>query len=215
MIKLIITDIGGVLVKTDEAILSCIEEVFRKNNIPPGSKQDLLKAFGVSIFDYIKSYLPKEHKDKAVFCYEEFKKIYPSKATQLMKVYSGVDETLFYLKKNGIKLCVLSCMIKHEVKTNLSLLNFKDFDLVFSLEDYNIKRPMPDGLNMIMKRVNVLPNETIYVGDTVNDIKMAKNAQVISVAVKTGLQSTEDLKKEHPDYLIDDFSKLKELIDKL
>ena len=212
MIKLIITDIGGVLVKTDEAIIKCIEKVFHDNNIALGSKQDLLSAFGVSIFDYVKNYLPKEHKDKAKFCYNEFKKIYPSKAIHLMKVYPKIDETLFNLKDKGIKIAVLSCMIKNEVKTNLSLLKFNDFDIIFSLEDYGHKRPLPNGLNMIMKKLNVLPSETIYIGDTINDIKMAKNAKVTSVAVKTGAQDNKKLEHEKPDHLLNNFSEINKIL---
>lgn len=211
MIKLIITDIGGVLVKTDEAIISCIEKVFEKNNIPKGSREDLLSAFGVSIHDYIINYLPKEHKDKADYCYEEFKKIYPLKATHLMKVYPKVDSTLTSLNKR-FDICVLSCMIKKEVQVNLSLLSFKDFKIIFSLEDYGHKRPRPNGLNMIMRKLNVKPSETIYVGDTVNDIKMAKNAGCKSVAVKTGAQDNKLLEQEEPDYFINDFSELENVL---
>lgn len=212
MVKLVITDIGGVLVKTDEAIIQCIEKVFSDNDIHFGSRDDLLSAFGVSIYDYIKNYLPDEYKEKADFYYEEFKKIYPAKATHLMKVFEGINETLSYLKEKGIMVAVLSCMIRNEVNVNLSLLDFIDFDLVFSLEDYGHKRPKPNGLEMIMKKLGVSKEETIYVGDTVNDVKMAKNAGVFSVAVKTGAQSNSDLEREHPDYFFDDFTDLKDVI---
>jgi len=215
MIKLIITDIGGVLVKTDESIIKCIEDVFQENNIPSGSKENLFSAFGVSIFDYIKNYLPKNYKNKAKFCYEEFKKIYPLKVVHLMKIFPKINETLSQISRKGIKICVLSCMIKDEVKTNLSLLKFKNFKIIFSLEDYGHKRPLPNGLNMIMKKLNTLPAETIYVGDTINDIKMAKNAGVISVAVRTGAQNNKQLEKAHPDYLLDNFSKIIKILTKL
>jgi len=215
MIKLIITDVGGVLVKTDEAIIKSIEEVFRENNIPPGSREGLLSAFGTSIFDYIKSYLPEKYKDRAEFCYKEFKKIYPSRAKQLMRVFPDIDTTLNLIKEKGIKIAVLSCMVRAEVLANLSLLQFKDFDVVFSLEDYGHKRPAPDGLSMIMKKLHVLPRETAYVGDTVNDIKMAKNAGVVSVAVKTGAQDNKKLERAQPDYLIENFSRIPEIWDEL
>lgn len=208
MIKLIITDIGGVLVKTDEAIIHCIEEVFQKNKIPFGSKEKLLSAFGVSIFDYVKNYLPSGYENQADFCYQEFKKIYPHKAVHLMKVFPQVNETLTLIREKGLKIAVLSCMVKDEVLVNLSLLDFKNFDCVFSLEDYGYKRPLSNGLQMIMEKLNVSPEETVYAGDTVNDIKMAQNAKVISVAVKTGAQNNIHLEQTHPDYLIDDFSKI-------
>ena len=212
-ITLLITDIGGVLVKTDEAIITCIQQVFDENNIPHGTKEDLLSAFGVSIYDYILQYLPNNHKDRADYCYQEFKKIYPSKATHMMSVFKGVDSTLESISRKGIGLAVLSCMTHDEVKKNLSLLEFKDFNTIFSLENYKDKRPSPTGLRMIMKKMNVCPEETMYVGDTVNDVRMAKNAGVISVAVKTGAQDNAKLKQEQPDYLLNDFSELLTIID--
>jgi len=129
-----------------------------------------------------------------------------------MKVFKKVNETLSYLKEKNIKIAVLSCMIKKEIQTNLSLLNFKDFEIIFSLEDYKYKRPAPNGLNMIIKKLNIKPEETMYIGDTINDIRMAKNANIISIAVKTGTQNNNLLKKENPDYLLNNFSELKQII---
>ena len=84
--------------------------------------------------------------------------------------------------------------------------------MVFALEDYGNKRPLPNGLQMIMERLNIKPEETAYIGDTINDIRMAKNAGVLSIAVKTGAQSNKELEKENPDFLIDDFSKIVDVI---
>jgi phosphoglycolate phosphatase len=215
MLKLIITDVGGVLIKTDEAIVKCIETVFQANNIAVGSRDKLLSVFGTSIFDYIKNYLPAGYEDKSDFCYQEFKKLYPSQVKHLMTVFPQVNETLSQIKKQGINICVLSCMMKNEVEANLSLLDFKDFDIIFSLEDYGDKRPLPNGLQMIMKQLGIAPDQTIYIGDTVNDIQMAKNAGVVSVAVKTGAQSNEQLIQANPDYLLDHFYQLTEVLNKL
>lgn len=213
MIKLIITDIGGVLIKTDEAIITCIEHVFKEKNIPLGSKASLLQAFGASIYDYIYNYLPQEHKDKAQDCYKAFKEIYPQQALHLMHPYEGINETLHQLQKKGTRLAVLSCMIQQEVQANLSLLNFTNFDLIYSLEDYTHKRPDPKGLLEILQTLKVQPEETLYVGDTVNDIKMAKNAHIQSVAVRTGAQDNEQLQQAKPDYLLKSFKEIIKLIE--
>ena len=77
MIRLVITDIGGVLVKTDEAIITAIERVFRQNEIEPGSRESMLEAFGVSIRDYIAGYLPADSKHSVDDLYDQFKEIYP------------------------------------------------------------------------------------------------------------------------------------------
>lgn len=215
MIKLVITDIGGVLVKTDEAIIESIREVFRNHSIPEGEMSELLKSFGTSLYDYIESYLPEDYKDRVDECYNDFKKIYPMKVRDKMIVFSGVNETLEFLKKSRIKLSVLSCMIRKEVDANLALLSFHDFDEVFSLDDYIHKRPDPYGLLKIAEDLGIDSSEALYVGDTVNDIKMGKNAGMTTVAVKSGVQDNFKLEKEKPDFLIDSFKDLKNVIESL
>lgn len=215
MIKLIITDIGGVLVKTDEAIITCIERVFREQSVPLGNREDLLDAFGVSLYDYILNYLPEEHKEKVDLLYREFQKIYPAEAVDLMQVFEGVNETLKILQLRDFKISVLSCMKREEVDVNLSLLSFNDFNLVFSLEDYEFKRPDPTGLQKIMEKLGVLPEETLYIGDSVNDVKMAKNAGVLSVAVATGAQDSDLILKEEPDYFLAAFWELLSVVEEL
>lgn len=212
MIKLLISDIGGTLVKTDDAIIVAIEKVFKKLKIPYGDKNNVLEVFGVSLYDYILAYLPEKHKDKIDLCYGEFLRIYPDMVIDLLTVFKHIDLTLDYIKNKGIKIAILSCMTKYQVEKNLSLLKFQEFDEVFSIENYKFKRPEPIGLQMIMEELGVEPEETIYVGDTVNDILMAKNAGCISIAVKSGLQDNLKLKQAKPDYLIKEFQDLRKLI---
>lgn len=55
--------------------------------------------------------------------------------------------------------------------------------------------------------------KNIYVvGDTVRDVRCAKEAGVKSIAVAMGVESAEMLKKETPDYLVNDFCDLKKVL---
>ncbi|MDD5162723.1 MAG: HAD-IA family hydrolase [Candidatus ainarchaeum sp.] len=55
--------------------------------------------------------------------------------------------------------------------------------------------------------------EDIYIiGDTIRDIVCAKEAGVKSIAVATGHETVERLKKEKPDYLFKDFSNIKKIV---
>lgn len=213
MIKLVITDIGGVLIKTDEAIISTIEQIFLENKIVGRDVEGLKNAFGESLFDYIKGYLPRGYKNKSKILYQKFKERYPFKSMNLLKKFRGVENTLVNLRRNHVKIAVLSCMDNNQVKANLSLLKFKNFDIIFSLDDYNFKRPNPYGLLMIIKKLKINRNEVIYIGDTPRDVKMAKNAKIVSVAVGTGALDNSVFDDEQPDYFINSFSEIKELID--
>ena len=52
-----------------------------------------------------------------------------------------------------------------------------------------------------IKTIDDFPGETIYVGDMVNDVQVAKKVGCVSVAI-VGWHSASKLRKEKPDYLI-------------
>ena len=59
MKKLLITDVGEVLVKTDKAIISCIKKACEMHGFV-GSKKRMLNVFGISI--YVISNITQEKK---------------------------------------------------------------------------------------------------------------------------------------------------------
>jgi HAD superfamily hydrolase (TIGR01549 family) len=207
IVELVVTDIGGVLVKTDEAIVSCIERAAREQGIPPGDVNAIHSVFGASLSDYVHAYLPPEYKERSAKCYDLFQEIYPEQVLNLLSPFPRVDDTLLELKCMGMKLAVLSCMLHSEVETNLSLLSFKSFDAIFSLEDYGEehKRPDPEGLLKLIATLGCTPCRTIYVGDSSNDVLMGRNAGAITVAVRTGMQPISRVVQACPDYIIDSF----------
>ncbi len=56
-------------------------------------------------------------------------------------------------------------------------------------------------------------NDIFLVGDTVRDVRCAKEAGVKIVAVATGKETIQDLEKEKPDYLFKNFNNLEKLIE--
>jgi HAD superfamily hydrolase (TIGR01509 family) len=203
-VDLLITDIGGVLVKTDEAIFSLIKTIVAAKGIPGGSIEAILKVLGTSIRNYVHAYLPDSYKHRTEECYQAFCKAYPEQVRSLLKPFDGVNDTLHFLKSHGLIIVAMSCMSSDEMKTCLSSLSFQGFDITTSYEG----RPDPAGLQDLMARFQATPKRTIYAGDAKADIQMGKNAGVIAVAVKTGALGVHNprlLEAENPDYLLERF----------
>lgn len=57
------------------------------------------------------------------------------------------------------------------------------FDEIIALEDVKNQKPAPDGILKILKRLNITPDNAVYVGDTVDDMIAAREAGVTGVAV--------------------------------
>ena len=63
-----------------------------------------------------------------------------------------------------------------------------------------------------MRKLQVSNKETFYVGDMAIDVRTGKRAKVKTFAVATGSSSFTELKKERPDFLNRDLSKLFQIL---
>ena len=81
-------------------------------------------------------------------------------------------------------------------------------------EESNFKhKPDPDIVNYIMSQVNVDKGDTVIIGDSKSDILTGHNAGIDTIAVTYGYDSKENLINANPSSIIDDFSKLQEIIE--
>jgi len=111
---------------------------------------------------------------------------------------------LIVLRTNSRKAFVSSVMEKFHIKEKF----YSCFDAVVTAEDKLDKEVV---IREFMKQFHAFPKETIYVGDMVNDVQVAKKIGCVSVAI-IGWHSASKLKKEKPDYLIRRLSSLKRIV---
>jgi len=72
-----------------------------------------------------------------------------------------------------------------------------------------------DLVSLALEKVeeyNIKPKDTYIIGDTPRDIQCAQETGCISVAIPTGKYSSEELKKENPDYLLTDIIELIDIL---
>lgn len=120
-------------------------------------------------------------------------------------VYDGAVDVLVYLKSRDKRVAVLSS----HPKSNL----MKEADEYGILDclDYieGGSRDKVTGMRDICSKFDSDVQATIYLGDTVYDIRSAKQASVLAAGVTTGYHTRERLEKEKPDYLFDSLQELK------
>jgi pyrophosphatase PpaX len=76
-------------------------------------------------------------------------------------------------------------------------------DVVIGAEDTERHKPEPDPVLEALRRLDAGPAEAAYVGDSPFDIRAAKAARVLAVAVGWGgIHPDERLLREEPDALV-------------
>ncbi len=218
-IKAILFDVGGTLIYTIKPLLKAISMAFEQNKIKVASSEEIIAQLGKSATEIITAILPKElsnFEELAKECISSFQEIFPNKVLDEFKAIDGVQKTLKMLKDANYRLGVITALRKAELDKLLAKFDLNPYFEVFvTTDDVQSIRPSPEIVNLAMSLLNVQPKEVVCVGDTVNDILAAKSAGTYVIAVLTGAQTQEVLKREQPDAIIKDITILPSVLEKL
>ncbi len=143
-------------------------------------------------------------------------------------LYAGYENSLHALREEGLKPIIHVDIIetleklKDKVNTMMIISSHPLGALEREMSEYGIENYFKTVLGSTKNKAkaikeyyetkNILSSEVVYIGDTIFDIKAAKEANVISVALSTGYHSKEKLAEEKPDYLFNSFSEILKII---
>ena len=137
-----------------------------------------------------------------------FKKHYSENLVKHTDFYPHGREILehFRNKKQAI------CSNKPEIfvrKILESLDGLQHFQAIIGGDSVKTKKPHPEGLDLILKKLKVSPDEAVLIGDSPVDIETGKRAGVYTCVVNYGLGLPEEIAAASPDCSVDCLSKLK------
>ena len=151
-----------------------------------------------------------ENYEDALVTYMEYFKIH---CMHEVKAYDGIHDMLDFLKKNDIKIAVLSNKPHAQTVENVdSIFGNGYFDNI-SGEKPNVKRkPDPEGAIIIANELDVNPCECLYIGDTNTDMKTGIGAGMDVVGVTWGFRDRKELESFNPKYVIDHPSEIIDIV---
>lgn len=127
-----------------------------------------------------------------------------------VKLLQGVNQVLVDLSKRfPLALVTLRHVKKALIEDQLKRLNLDGFFLA-TITALDVKRPKPapDSLLEGAKRLGVPVEDCVIVGDSITDIRAGKAGGAKTIAVLTGLFNENTLKKEKPDLIIENITKI-------
>ena len=137
-----------------------------------------------------------------------YKKFILSKDCPKAKPYKNMPDLVKKFKEQGANMAVLSSDFPETI-----LPEIKNFGLenVFC-EVVNSVHDKSEAIEEIMARNNFKKQDTVFIGDTENEILAAKKAGIKSVIVNWGLVKKYNLKKAKPDFWVNNLEELEKMI---
>ena len=109
--------------------------------------------------------------------YTQCCEIYEREKLQNLELYPGVKETLAMLKKQGLKLAVITDADSNHAFARLTRVELLDFfDTLIAADTTGTKKPDPAHFLFALQALDVRPEESLVVGDSIRrDIVPARN----------------------------------------
>lgn len=189
MFKYIIFDIDGTMIDTEEAVYYAYQSIIFKKHGRYFTNEELLKGYGVptpvSLERYGFTDIDTALKDYYQYLIEGFKKC---------TAFEGIPEVMENLKELNIPMGVVTSRCQYEIEFDSCLQQFtKYFKTIVASDDTTLHKPNPDPLLLAMDKLNAVPSETLYIGDTVFDRECAKNAGVKFALALWGSNNAENI----------------------
>ncbi len=195
-LRAVLFDWDGTLVDSAERTFGCYVRVFAAYGIG----YDHAAFERTYSPDWYRTYedvgLPRGHWPEAdarwISCYE----------TQPSRLVPGARETVERLAAAGLAQGLVSSGDGTRVRRELQALGLEPFfGAVVCGGETERRKPDPEPLLVALGRLAVVPAQTAYVGDSPEDVAMAKAAGAFAVGIPGGFPNREALVASRPDVL--------------
>ena len=206
MKKLVIFDLDGTLLDTIADLATATNHALAQLGYPTHDMETIRTFVGNGVNKLLERALPDEEKteENVMRMRTHFVPYYDAHNADLSRPYPGIVSLLKELQAKGLMIAVASNKYQ-EATVKLVKHYFPTIDFVEILgqrEGINVK-PDPTIVFDILKKANVSPEETLYVGDSGVDMQTAINAGVDAVGVTWGFRPRAELENFRPMGLID------------
>ncbi len=214
-VRLVVFDVDGTLVDSRRSIQASSDAAFRHLGRTPPPYEAVRQTIGLSLAEGLGQLAPDLSADEL----EELLRFYKSYFSALHQdpawrdpLYDGAANLLEALKQDGWKIAMATGQSRRGVERALRVHAWADiFDSTHCADD-GPGKPHPSMLLEAMRALGAGPGQTIMIGDTAHDIRMARAADVQSVGVTWGFHTRDEITDAGADRICDTFPELGEIV---
>jgi HAD superfamily hydrolase (TIGR01549 family) len=195
-LEAILFDWDGTLVNTAEASYRCYEKLFGSYGI----------AFDRDAFR--RTYSPNWHLTYSALGLAEARwaeadaRWLQHYCEEEVVLIDGARDALLRVRRAGLRAGIVTSGDRGRVGRELDDLGVASlFEVVVCAEDIVYRKPHPEALFLALDKLGVAAAEAVYVGDSPEDVQMARAAGVLAVGIPGGFPNRDSLAASRPEVL--------------
>ena len=208
--RLVIFDLDGTLIDSVALIVETVTNSFTAVNEPVPDEKMIRAISGITSRDAMAILAPSAGPERIETILQSYREHYHGQAgTAREPMFAGALEALDRLQAD--RDTILAVATGKGYRGALTLLERHGIVSRFNsiqTPDHNRGKPDPQMIETAMEKAGATRAETVMIGDTVHDMRMARAARVKAIGVAWGYHEIAELHAEGADIVIDDFSQL-------
>lgn len=205
-IKTIIFDLDGTLIDSSEGVIEATNYALAQSGQPTRKPEEIKRFIGYPLDKMFPAFCDVSiSKLKALFQERASQAVVKSTVS-----INGAEEAIDYLYSlKKYRLAIATTKFSNHTTAILKKLGWdKYFATTASGDEVKNVKPAPDILELALKRLESNTNNSIMIGDTMNDIVAAQSINMKVIAIKSPF-GNDKLNKYNPDLLLDNILELK------
>ena len=187
--KVYIFDMDGTILNTLEDLANALNYSLGTNNYPKRTIDEVRWLVGNGIYKLVERGVPTgTEKADIDRVFKTFKEYYSVHCEDKTKPYENIIEIIKKLRAENCHIAVVSNKADYAVQKLCERYFPNLIDIAVGERENVRKKPAPDSVLEVLKKLNADKSTAVYIGDSEVDIQTAKNADMDSIIVTWGFR---------------------------
>ena len=201
--RLIIFDWDGTVFNSLPRILACYRKTFELFQLPAPDEDLLRRVGGKDWDDAIVALLPDEEPSYRKDLQVIYHHVWREGGLETPDLLPGAADLMGELREKGYLLAVGTSRWRKSILHDMEHFGMSSFFHTVRGADETARKPDPAMIHSILEELDVPPEAAVMIGDSDNDMRMAVNAGVDGIAVRSGGLEAEDFAEHKPVTVLD------------
>ena len=201
-IRTLLFDLDGTLIDSIRLILDSYQHTAKIHGLPSRTDQEWLAGIGTPlrvVFAELAEH--PEQMEQLVATYREYNLAHHD--TQVLP-YVGAPELIRRVTEMGYRTGLVTSKNRPGALRGLKLAGIaQHFDVLVCADDVEHPKPHPEPVLKALAQLGARAEETLFIGDSVHDMRCGRDAGVLTAAVLWGPFGRADLVNTAPDYWLE------------
>jgi len=210
-LRTVLFDLDGTLIDSIRLILDSYHHTLTQHNLPARSDEDWLKGVGTPLHVQFSEWREfPETLEAMIATYREYNLKHHDR---MVTVYPGVLEAVREIKAAGIGTGLVTSKNRQGALRGLKLVGLEALmDVLVCADEVTNPKPHPEPVEKGVALLGADPATTVYVGDSVHDMRSGRAAGVKTAAALWGPFGRAHLEGASPDYWLETPQDLVDLV---